>query len=147
LQRDNNVLAEGKPLNELLVKVCFTKNTQSKNEPLQIDLCETYTKKIDEEDTSLFCNGTSKCYNFFKSSRFYEEGLQRLQLICNNLTEYFLNSSEVHQKIYEENQGSVFEEIRNTNQRNGITLSNLQQAIEQNHSINIFNQHFTVIQN
>lgn len=37
-----------------------------------------------------------------KSNRFYGEGLQRLQSICNNLIESILNSSEVRQKIYEE---------------------------------------------
>lgn len=134
LQRDNNAFAEGKPLNELLVKACFTKNTQIKNEPLQIDLCETYTKKIDKDDTSFFCNGTFKFNNFFKSNRFYEEGFHRLQSICNNLIESILNSSEVHQKIYEEKQKDIFEEIRSTNQKNGITSNNLQQVIEQNQS-------------
>jgi len=134
LQRNNNAFEEGKPLNELLLKACFTKNTQVKNESLQIDLCETYTKKINEEDRSLFCNRTSEFFNFFKSSRFYEEGFQRLQLLCNNLTGYFFNTSEVHQKIYQENQSSIFEEIRSTNQRNGITPGNLQQANEQNQS-------------
>lgn len=134
LQRNNNAFTEGKPLNELLSKACFTRNKQAKNEPLQIDLCETYTKKINEEDRSLFCNRTSEFFNFFKSSRFYEEGFQRLQLLCNNLTGYFFNTSEVHQKIYQENQSSIFEEIRSTNQRNGITPGNLQQANEQNQS-------------
>lgn len=131
LQRDNDPYAKGKPLNILLDETCFAKKRQEKNESLQIDLCEIYTKKIDEEDKNLLCNGTS---NFFKSNRFFKEGLQRLQLICNNLTESILNSSEVRQKIYEEKQNDIFEEIRNTNQRNGITSNNLQQVIEQNQS-------------
>ncbi|WP_342227817.1 hypothetical protein [Rickettsiella endosymbiont of Rhagonycha lignosa] len=131
LQRDNDPYAEGKPLNVLLDETCFSKKRQEKNESLQIDLCEIYTKKIDKEDKSLLCNGIS---NFFKSNRFCKEGLQRLQLICNNLTESILNSSEVRQKIYEVKQNDIFEEIRNTNQRNGITSNNLQQVIEQNQS-------------